>query len=280
MAGLEPTDFRVENAGLRLSGEALGEGTDVVLLHGLTATRDQVVHGSKTLAREGFRQITYDARGHGESDPAGADTGYGYPELVADLAAVVEHEATDGRLVLGGHSMGAHTAVSYALGGTELLAALIVIGPVVMDGERDLERWEALADALEREGIEGFLEVIGRGMDPAWRDTVLRFTRARMERHRYLDAMVRALREVPRSCPFDSPSDLQQLDVPTLVVASHDVADPHHPYAIAEAYAESIPGARLISEEEGESPLAWQGGRLSRAIVGFCREPAVMERLG
>ena len=55
--------------------------------------------------------------------------------------------------------------------------------------------------------------------------------------------------------------------MPALVVASHDEADPGHPYAAAAAYAEALPRARLISEEEGESPLAWQGGKLSRGRV-------------
>jgi hypothetical protein len=60
--------------------------------------------------------------------------------------------------------------------------------------------------------------------------------------------------------------------VPTLVIASHDAADPGHPYAVAAEYARRIPGARLISEPEGQSPLAWQGGRLSREIEAFYGE--------
>ena len=63
---------------------------------------------------------------------------------------------------------------------------------------------------------------------------------------------------------------LGALDVPALVVASHDEADPGHPYAVAEAWADALPQATLISEGPGESPLAWQGGRLSREIEAFC----------
>ena len=98
---------------------------------------------------------------------------------------------------------------------------------------------------------------------------MLRFTRERMLRHRDLGAIARALREVPRSRPFDGLEELERLDVPALVVASHDAADPGHPYAVAAAYAERLPGARLVSEAEGQSPLAWQGGRLSREIAEF-----------
>jgi hypothetical protein len=64
------------------------------------------------------------------------------------------------------------------------------------------------------------------------------------------------------------------------VVASHDLADPGHPYAVAAAYAEAMPDARFVSEEEGASPLAWQGGRLARAIGEFARSEAVRSRLG
>ena len=45
-----------------------------------------------------------------------------------------------------------------------------------------------------------------------------------------------------------------------------------HPRHVAEAYAERMPQAKLIVEAEGESPLAWQGGRLSREIAAFCAE--------
>jgi hypothetical protein len=53
----------------------------------------------------------------------------------------------------------------------------------------------------------------------------------------------------------------------SIVVASRDEADPGHPFAIGAAYAETIPGARLATEDEGKSPLAWQGGQLSRVIA-------------
>ena len=61
---LDPRPFEVASDGTRLSGEEVGEGPPVVLLHGLTATRRYVLHGSVALARRGYRLISYDARGH------------------------------------------------------------------------------------------------------------------------------------------------------------------------------------------------------------------------
>jgi pimeloyl-ACP methyl ester carboxylesterase len=278
---IEPAKFAVGPQGRRLAGESIGTGPPIVLLHGLTATRRSVVHGSKVLARRGHRQISYDARGHGESDPAPADGGYSYSDLVGDLDAVLDAGVSGRQPVLVGHSMGAHTALAYALAHGERLAGLVVIGPVYMGfvDEEALPGWDRLADGLERGGVEGFIKAYDRGLDPAWRETVLRFTRRRMLEHRHPDAVARALREVPRSAPFETLSELEFCELPALVVASHDTADPGHPYAVAAAYADRLPEARLVTEAEGESPLAWQGGRLSREVVSFCAEPAVAERL-
>jgi pimeloyl-ACP methyl ester carboxylesterase len=264
--------------GLTLRGERGGEGSPIVLCHGITATRRYVLHGSRRLRRAGHRLIAYDARGHGESDPAPVAEGYGYPELVDDLGSVVASQVGERRFVLAGHSMGAHTCVAFALRHPERVAGLVVIGPVYA-GEitaETLAYWDGLAAALEDGGVDGFLAYIDaqQGADPAWRDSVLRFTRERMLLHRHLDALALALRQVPRSRPFDSLRDLEDLDLPTLVVASHDAADPGHPYEVSQAYAEGLPRATLISEREGESPLAWQGGRLSREIDAFCESIA------
>ena len=171
-----------------LRGEEVGEGPPVVLCHGITATRRYVLHGSKALPRDGYRVVAYDARGHGESEPAPAGEGYGYPELVADLERVVDSRIEEERFLLGGHSMGAHTAVAYALRHPQRLAGLVLIGPT----------------------YTGTIE----------------------------------------------PSSLQYWDG----------------LAAAAAYAEALPAGQLISEGPGESPLAWQGGKLSRALADFYAE--------
>jgi len=251
----------------------------VVLCHGVTATRRYVLHGSRALERAGHAVLTYDARGHGESDPAPPGQGYGYPELVDDLEGVVAEILGEGRFVLGGHSMGAHTTVAYALRHPDRLAGIVAIGPTYM-GEpasaQTLAYWDGLAAALEDGGADGFVDCIDRqqGTGGAWRDSVLRFTRERIMRNEHLDAVAEALRQVPRSRPFGGLEQLESLEIPALVVASNDEADPGHPRRVAEAYTARMPQAKLIGEAEGESPLAWQGGKLSREIAAFCDEVA------
>jgi pimeloyl-ACP methyl ester carboxylesterase len=259
-------ELTIDSGGVRLSGEEAGDGIPVVLLHGLTATRRYVVMGSRNLERGVHRVVAYDARGHGRSGP-GPD--YGYAALAADLLAVLDDRGID-RAVLAGASMGAHTLIRAALDHPERAAALVLVTPAFDPGgdARDLERWDALSRGLREDGVEGFLAAYGEPRVPEhWRDTVRTVLRQRLSAHEHPAAVADALSEVPRSRAFESWDELGALDLPVTIVASRDEADPEHPYAIGERYAAAIPGARLVSEEPGSSPLAWQGGRLSRVIA-------------
>jgi hypothetical protein len=55
-------------------------------------------------------------------------------------------------------------------------------------------------------------------------------------------------------------------------VASSDEPDPEHPQALAQAYARAIPRARLVTDEPGRSPIAWQGSQLSKVIASVAQE--------
>jgi len=243
----------------------------VVLLHGLTATRRYVVMGSQALQRTGHRVIAYDARGHGRSSAAADAKDYGYEDLTRDLRAVLDGFQLK-RAVLAGASMGAHTLLSFALSDPERVAGIVVITPAyepssTLAPER-LKRWDALSEGLRSGGVEGFLAAYGRADVPeALQDTVVKVIRQRLALHQHPEAVADALRVVPRSRPFARIEDLRSLSTPAVVVASDDRADPEHPRHVGEAYAAAIPGARLVTDEPGRSPVAWQGSRISAVIA-------------
>jgi 3-oxoadipate enol-lactonase len=246
-----------------------GKGPPLVLLHGLTATRRYVLHGSRLLAREGYRLVSYDARAHGESDPG---DGYEYSDLAKDLVGVLEEHRLESATLVG-HSMGAATAVRVALERPELVAGLVQITPAYTGtpyvNDAELAYWDRLAAGLEADGADGFMRAFEPPDDERWREAVLKFTRQRIERHLHPEALAQAVRVVPRSEAFDGLDRLAEIDVPALVVGSRDGADPTHPLAVAQEYAARLPRAELVVEDEGESPLAWQGAQLSRAILGW-----------
>ena len=269
-------EITVSRSGVELDGEETGEGVPVVLLHGLTATRRYVVMGSRSLERSGHRVIAYDARGHGRSSPAPARDAYTYDELGSDLIAVLDDRGIE-RAVLAGASMGAHTLLWAALRVPERVAGLVVItpayDPATQEDDARLARWNALADGLEQGGIDGFVAAQGRPDVPeSWQETVEKVTWQRLSQHEHLAAVADALRAVPRSRPFETVDELRAISVPVTVVASSDEPDPGHPQAVGEAYAEAIPGAKLVLDEPGRSPIAWQGSQLSRLIAAVAEE--------
>jgi pimeloyl-ACP methyl ester carboxylesterase len=279
--------------GVHLAGSEDGDGIPIVLLHGLTATRRYVVMGSRLLERSGHRVIAYDARGHGRSDPAPDPSAYGYEWLARDLTTVLDALELP-RAALAGASMGAHTALRFALAHPGRVAALGLVTPAfdpaatagdsdlsvarggtassmdrpaaVGEGDRD-----ALARALRAGGVDGFVRAYDFStVPPAWRDTVELVVRQRLSLHEHPRAVADALEVVPRSRPFEDFAELGAVAVPTAVVASRDEVDPGHPLALAERYAQAIPGATLTVEDGGpplRSPIAWQGGQLSKVLV-------------
>jgi pimeloyl-ACP methyl ester carboxylesterase len=269
---VDATEFQVlrqlPGAGsFTLKGEVVGEGPPVVLLHGLSATRRNVVQGSRALVKRGYRLISYDARGHGASQPAPS---YEYADLVADLEAVLDELELE-RIALVGSSMGAATAMAFTLEHRERVPALVQITPAytgyARTGDVDGESWEKLATALDG-GIEEFIRVAQPGNLPErWREVAREATRQRMERHGDLAAVAQALREIPSSIAWKGLDALSELDVPVLVIGSQD--DSLHPLGVAEEYCRKLPDCELVVEDKGESPLAWQGARLSNAIADF-----------
>jgi pimeloyl-ACP methyl ester carboxylesterase len=267
-------EFAAHAGSVTLCGERTGKGTAVVLLHGLTATRRYVVMGSRALERSGHLVVSYDARGHGRSAPAPEPGAYGYELLADDLVAVLDALELP-RAVLAGASMGAHTALRLALTHPERVAGLVLItpshDPAAPRDERSLAGWDALAHGLREDGVDGFVRAYDFGKAPdAMRATIETVLRQRLAMHAHPLAVADALEAVPRSKPFERLDELAALSVPTVVVGSRDEADPGHPPAVAERYAETIPGARLVVEDAGpplRSPIAWQGGQLSQVIA-------------
>jgi len=265
------TTFEVVHGGVRIAGDCAPSGVPLIMLHGLTAMRRYVVMGSRVLAHSGFRATSYDARGHGDSSPAADRSAYEYSDQIGDLEAVLDGLDLE-RAILVGASMGAATAIGFALRHPMRVTALVLITPAATGGApagAALKSWDALADGLERGGIDGFLDAYDPPIDARWRETVLRVTRQRLERHADLTAVADALRIVPRSSAFEGLAQLEQIAARTLVVGSRDEPDPTHPLALAKSYVERLPSAELIVEDPGKSPLAWQGAQLSRRIVDF-----------
>lgn len=128
-ATLEPRTRSFQGDGVEIVADEAGlaSGRAVLLAHGGGQTRAAWGGALKEGARRGYRMISYDARGHGESGWA-ADGDYSVDAYVRDLARIVEQLGEPPVLV--GASLGGVTGLQYAGEGGRLSAlALVDIAP-------------------------------------------------------------------------------------------------------------------------------------------------------
>ena len=152
----------LERKDARLSYFVAGEGPPVTLLHGFTQSgrswRELISH-----MPEGWKWIVPDLRGHGQTvTRSGAPCSM--EACTEDLVAIWE-ELDLGRTHLVGYSMGGRLALHVAARRPERLLSLLTIGAHAgLDEDARPGRKEgdeALAQRIEREGIEPFVDYWG-----------------------------------------------------------------------------------------------------------------------
>jgi 2-succinyl-6-hydroxy-2,4-cyclohexadiene-1-carboxylate synthase len=137
---------------MRLHVTQEGSGPRIVLVHGFTQTGRSWDRVAADLARD-HEVVRVDAPGHGGSAEVRADLWEG-----ADLLA-----EAGGPAVYVGYSMGGRLALHLALHHPQLVSGLVVLGATAGLDEaaaRAARRAsdEALAEELERDGVEAFLD--------------------------------------------------------------------------------------------------------------------------
>ena len=262
-------------------------GTPVVLLHGLTATRRYVVMGSTALqrARPPRRRLRR-ARPRRVGRPRRRPTPTSTPTSRTTCSTCSTSAASTARCSPARRWARTPRCASRSSTPSASPASSSSRPPTTPTStttpER-LARWDALAEGLRTGGVEGFVEAYGdpRGAravarhgpprhPPAPRAPRAPRGRRRRAAGRPALAPVRDARR-PRARSTRRPSSSP----------SRDEADPGHPLARRRgATPSAIPGAELVVEEEGKSPIAWQGGQLSRVIAELAARVARRERRG
>jgi len=122
-----PSVAMIDHGGVRLAYEVAGCGaaTPLVLIHGLGDSRRLWDRLARDLASD-RRIVSYDLRGHGESDVPPDPSAYSMPIFVADLRALLDELALD-RALLVGFSLGGAVALHFALAHPDRVAGLAVL---------------------------------------------------------------------------------------------------------------------------------------------------------
>ncbi len=236
----------LERKDVRLTYFVAGEGTPVTLLHGFTQSGRS---WRELISRmpEGYRWIAPDLRGHGDTE-----TRRGAPcsmEACADDLVALWEEMDLGRTHLVGYSMGGRLALHVAARRPERVASLLTIGAhagLEEDGREGRQRGdEALAERIEHDGIEAFVDYWGSlplfaGLDRRGPSYVAELRAERLKNH--AAGLACSLRGMGAGVMEPVWDQLGRLKVPCTFVAGQ--LD-HGYVASARRLAAAVPNGRL-----------------------------------
>ncbi|MCF1485185.1 MULTISPECIES: alpha/beta fold hydrolase [Rhizobium/Agrobacterium group] len=262
--------------GTQLHVKDMGKGRPVVLIHGWPLTGDMFEYQTLALLEAGFRVITYDRRGFGQSGhPA---DGYNYDTFADDLASVIDSLDVQ-NVSLVGFSMGGGEIARYLSrhGASKVSKAVLVasVAPYLLkdasnpDGV-DASVFEGMKNDIRKDrfaflqsfaktfyGVGLVTSPVSQGvLDWSFILGVMASPKATID---CVDAFGKT----------DFRPDLAAFTIPTLVI--HGTADKTVPIDPAgRAAANGIAGAKLI-EYEGEPHglFATAPDRLNRDLIEF-----------
>jgi non-heme chloroperoxidase len=264
------------SAPIRIHYEDHGSGQPIVLIHGYPLNGNSWERQERALLAAGYRVISYDRRGFGQSSQP--TVGYDYDTFAADLNALLEHlDLSDA--VLAGFSMGTGEVVrylaTYGAARVRKAALLGTIPPFVLKRDDNPEGvdgsvFEGIKAAIADDRyafFEGFLnnfnnvDTLGgsRISDRAWQASfIVAVASSPYASYACVDTWLTDFR-----------ADLPKIDVPVLVM--HGTEDRILPY---EATAARLPAlladCQLVPVEGGPHNIAWTHPEVvNRALLEF-----------
>ncbi len=253
-----------------------GQGRPVILIHGWPLNSDSWEYQSVVLAAAGFRVISYDRRGFGQSDQPYA--GYDYDTFADDLASVIEELALDDVALIGFSMGGGEIARYMSRHGSKGVSQAVLVSAVtpfmLKIADRDVGVGQSDIDDIKqglRADRPAFLQsffktfygnsLLGGGVS----DGVLQWS------------LMMAMKASPKAtldcvdafATTDFRPDMAAFHVPTLLI--HGTADKTVPVdATAREAVTMIAGARLIEYEGGAHGItATHADQLNHDLLAF-----------
>lgn len=264
---------------IELFFEDHGQGQPVVLIHGYPLNGRSWERQEAALLQAGYRVITYDRRGFGQSSQPSA--GYDYDTFAADLDALLSHlDLQD--VVLGGFSMGTGEVTRY-LGkyGSARVSRAVLIGVIPPYLLKTADNPEGV-DASVFEGIKASIRqdrfaFFSAFFDNFYNTDQLLGTRISPEAiHANFNLAARASATATLRCVDawleDFRADVARIDVPTLII--HGDADNVLPIAAtADRLSGLIPGSERVVIKDGPHNILWTfADEVNTALLDFLKK--------
>lgn len=245
---------KLNRDGVELYYEVHGEGPALLLTHGFSAT-SQMWKGQIDVLAPHFQVITWDMRGHGQTDSPDDPAQYSEQATVDDMAAILSHLGIE-QAVIGGLSLGGYMSLAFNLAHPQMVRALMLFdtGP----GYRNpagREGWNETARKRAERFEERGLDALGRGAE------------VKVARHRSAQGLAHAARGMLAQFDARVIESLEGIAVPTLVL----VGDQDQPFLAGTDYmANKIPNAtKAVIENAGHASNLDQPAAFNAAVAAF-----------
>lgn len=246
---------RLDRDGVGIHYEVHGSGPVILLSHGYSATAE-MWRGQIASLTQRHTLVTWDMRGHGQSDAPADLAAYSADHTVVDMAALLDTVGAKSAIV-GGLSLGGYMALAFHHAHPDRVRALVLCstGPGFRrDDAREAWNKRAMQTATEWE-TEGL-------------DRLQRLSKeAATATHRSADGLARAARGMLSQRDGSIIETLPEIAVPTLIVVGANDT----PFLAASDYmAAKISGAhKVVIPAAGHSCNIDQPEIFNREVVAF-----------
>jgi len=228
----------------RLHVDVDGAGPAIVLAHGLGGSARNFGPQMRAL-NDRHRVIRYDARGHGRSDAPHEASAYTPSTFVDDMGRVMD-DADVTTAVVGGLSMGAGTALRFALAHPARVRGIVLCAfPAgIDDPDGFAAKAVRFAETIERDGLEAAGEVYVWGPSTRLDRNAVHFVQQGFLEHPPHGLALSLRGVIAKQAPVAAMrDDLVKLRAPVLVVVGSEDAPSRR---ASDALAEALPQSRLV----------------------------------
>jgi pimeloyl-ACP methyl ester carboxylesterase len=244
----------LERNGVAIRYEDHGGGPAILLSHGYSAT-SQMWAGQVEDLRSDYRVITWDLRGHGQSDSPEAPADYSRNAAIGDMQALLDACGLE-RAVIGGLSLGGYLSLAFHLAHPERVRALMLFdtGPGYKN-PKARDTWNRGAERMAREFERRGLSALAGGAE------------VQISTHCSAEGLARAARGTLAQFDSQVAESLGDIRVPTLVLAGEQ----DEPFLAATDYmAAKIPNAvKVLIPGAGHAANIEQPEAFNRAVRSF-----------
>lgn len=245
----------VDRDGVKIFYRERGSGPAVLLSHGYAAT-SEMWEGQAEALSDSYHVISWDMRGHGESDSPDDLEQYSEATTVADMAAILD-ACNAQKAVIGGLSLGGYMSLAFNLAHPDRVHALLLFdtGPGYRkDDARD--GWNEMAERRARSFEKKGLDALSSG----GRET-------QISTHRSAKGLSLSALGMLRQFDAQVIESLPEITVPALVL----VGEEDKPFlAASDMMAAKIPGAKkVVIPGAGHSANLDKPEEFNRAVREF-----------